>query len=98
MSATHISVDTDAISGLASDLGTLYDDFDGVPEFGDDLNQSIGSSVVQDAVHEFATNWNSRRKRLLESVGAVRDHAKNAHESFSKVDLDLANNILGKKG
>ncbi|CAN5161664.1 hypothetical protein BH11ACT2_BH11ACT2_16240 [soil metagenome] len=98
MARASISVDTAAISGLANDLKNLYNDFDGVPEFGDDLNASIGSPVVQDAVHEFATNWNSRRKRLLESVGAVRDHAQTAHESFSKVDLELFNNILGKKG
>jgi hypothetical protein len=96
MARAAIDVDVSTIGSLARNLTNLYTDFDDVPETGDDINGAIGSDVVKQAVTDFATNWKTRRGRLLESVGAVRDSAKKAEDAFSKVDLELANQILGK--
>ena len=97
--ATHIKVDVDELSSLATNLDKLYDDFHDVPQAADDILATIGnnggSSSLRDAVGDFASNWKIRRGRLLESIDAVREMAKESHKSFSKVDLDLANQILG---
>lgn len=94
---SQISVDIETVAGLGTALGKLYTEFDGVPHRANDINDSIGSADVRDAMNDFADNWNSRRKRLLESIGAVRDSANSAEKAFSDVDLELANNILGKE-
>ena len=92
---THISVSIDTIASLASSLGTLHSDFVGVPETATDLSSTLGAREVRDALDEFSNNWKTRRGRLLESIDAVKTMSSEAGTSFAKVDLELANEILG---
>jgi hypothetical protein len=92
----RIKLDLDLIGDLAKDLAGLHSDFVHVSSAADDYRSGIGSTVVSGAIGEFAGNWGIRRKRLEESIQAVAQMAESAHENFTKVEIGLANRILGK--
>jgi len=91
-----ISVNLDLLGTLAADLTTLYHDLDGVTRSVDSVQYWIGSDVVDAALDEFASNWSIRRGRLLESVDAVQTMVADSHSTFTQVDVDLANELLGE--
>lgn len=94
--AGYIKVSLDTIELLASDLGDLSEEFGAVATTSDSVNSTIGSGTVRDAVDDFASNWKTRRGRLLESIDAVKEMADSSAKAFSSTDLELANELLNK--
>jgi len=85
----------DVIGDLATQLGVLKLNIEGVAETATESGTAIGSAEVREALDEFSNNWKTRRGRLIESIDAVQGMAAQAETSFSTVDLNLANEILG---
>jgi hypothetical protein len=92
----YIAVNLDLLGTLAADLSTLYRDIDGVTATMDSVQYWIGSTVVEAALDEFAANWAIRRGRLLESIDAVQTMVADSHSTFTEVDIELANQLLGE--
>jgi len=83
----------DLLQELANDLSTLKSQFSGIST-SSVVGSAIGSPDVRGALGEFTGNWGKHRGKLIDSIDAVQKAASESYKQFSKVDLDLANQLL----
>ena len=68
---TSLHADLPALRAAATELGLLVHEFDRADDIAADAAAAVGSRTVNEALREFATNWNEHRTELLDSMQAV---------------------------
>lgn len=84
---------TEDLNLLGSDLKTLSGDVKGDGALGDVGIDQVAHQKVVDALDDFAGDWDDRRKKLADSLGAISDLASQAAQELTKVDEALAKEI-----
>lgn len=84
---------TEDLQLLGGDLKTLSDDVKGDGALGDVGVDQVAHQTVANALDDFAGDWDDRRKKLGDSLGAISELASKAAEELTKVDNELAKEI-----
>lgn len=91
--APDLKVDLALLESTAGSLGMLTEEFKNAQTIVDGYESAIGSSVVNHAVHSFATNWKVHRDDLLKAMDGVYQMATKSHEAYLDTDDHLAQDI-----
>ena len=89
----RIRVDLVELGETACALGALVTDFQGAEKQAEAASADVGSPEIADALHEFATNWNYHKKKLIATLEGVRDMADQGRETYIGVDEQLAQSM-----
>src|SRR3954471_15296783 len=97
--ADHIKINTHDLEEVAGTLTRLIDEFQNSGKTVDHYSGSMGSGRMADTLHEFATNWDVHKKKLLAQLEALQSAAEKGAEAWNGLDKDLARALTdaGKK-
>jgi uncharacterized protein YukE len=97
--ADHIAINTAELERVAGTLKSLIGEFQNAGSTVDHYSGSMGSGRMADTLHEFATNWDVHKKKLLEQLEALQSAAEKGSEAWNGLDKDLAKALTdaGKK-
>ena len=94
MSGGRLSVDLDALGQVATQLDGLKSEFEQSTRLAD-VDDTVGSDAVRDALHEFGNNWKWHKLKLVEKIDSVKTMASESKLTYEKADLDLASALRG---
>ncbi|WP_158865643.1 hypothetical protein [Leifsonia sp. AG29] len=87
---TDLKLDLALLGQLRDDLDAVVREFEDADDFSDDVAEATGHDGLGDRVHDFAHKWNDKRKKMTESVKALREQIGAITDGFTKVDGELA--------
>ncbi|MFL6110697.1 MAG: hypothetical protein ACJ786_05025 [Catenulispora sp.] len=88
--ADHIKIDIQLLSDMGTQLGTLRDEFNNSTQIVDGFGGDMGSGDVAGALHDFASDWDTKRKDLIGSLDKLAQGAAGAAKTWDGVDKHLA--------
>ena len=90
---SHLKVDLSMLAETAAALDALHGEFSDAASIADGGSAAVGESSLQDALHDFQSNWSVHRKSLVASLDAVRKMAHQSHDTYQGVDRGLARSL-----
>jgi hypothetical protein len=96
--ADHIAINTAELERVAGTLKSLIGEFQNAGSTVDHYSGSMGSGRMADTLHEFATNWDVHKKKLLEQLEALQSAAEKGAEAWNGLDKDLAKALTDAAG
>jgi len=90
MGSPDLKLDLQLLAQLRDDLDAVVREFENADDISDDVAEATGDDELQDRVHDFAHKWNDKRKKMTESVKALRESIGAITDGFTKVDAELA--------
>ncbi|NLF05319.1 MAG: hypothetical protein GX593_10025 [Actinomycetales bacterium] len=88
-----IKLDLAELDALASDLGTIIDEFEEAGSHADEAAESTGSRVLADKVRSFESSWDIRRGKMVEDIKSLQQNITTIAETFVDADADLATSL-----
>ncbi|GAA2012886.1 hypothetical protein GCM10009839_04300 [Catenulispora yoronensis] len=88
--ADHIAIKTSDLENIATTLTRLIGEFQDAGKTVDHYSGAMGSGRMADTLHEFATNWDVHKKKLLEQLQTLQSAADQSAKTWDGLDQDLA--------
>ncbi len=88
--ATGLLLDPEALRGHGTSLSTLADSLSSVQGTADDIQQAFGHDGVKHEVVEVSSQWDDRRRGMVEVMRELARAFEQVAESFVACDSDLA--------
>ena len=92
----RVKVDTEALQGAADDLDLVKKELAGSEVKVRALADAVGNDVLADAVRDFSSTWETRRGKLVESLGGLIGSMRSTAGSFEQADAKLAAALGGR--
>lgn len=86
-----LEVDLTELAQCRDELGLLIEEFSRAEDIARDTD--VGSATVADALHEFATNWKTHKKDLVEEMSGLHKMADASAHAYLDADNKLAADI-----
>lgn len=86
-------VDGPLLDGMRSDVQRIRTEFEHANRNSDRAAEDCGHRRLGDRVRDFAHNWDSRRKELVEQLETLDGQLENIREGFVGTDADLATSL-----
>jgi hypothetical protein len=96
--ADHIAINTAELENVASTLTHLISEFQDSGKTVDHYSGSLGSGRMADTLHEFASNWDVHKKKLLSQLEALQSAADKGAKAWNGLDADLAKALTDAAG
>jgi hypothetical protein len=93
---TDLKIDYQLLDQISASLSSLAAQFENIQATQDGYNGAMGSDLIAGAMNGFAGNWSIHRKKLLDSMLALQQHAHGIKQGFSSTDEDLRHQLAGK--
>jgi hypothetical protein len=84
------SVDPAAVIDMAGRLLGLRQEFDDAGDITDGYEDAIGFDDLSHEVHEFATNWSDKKRKVGELIGEVAGAAQIAGDAYQALEAELS--------
>lgn len=88
-----LKVDFENLESSKSTVASLKAAFDGLSRRVSAQSRDWGSSDIEGAMHEFATNWDYRRDILSGKLKEVGEKIEGTLEAFTEADEKLAHGL-----
>lgn len=85
-----LKVDFDALRASSTSLQQIADAFQGLESRVSGAEDDWGSSAIAGAMGDFAGNWDSHRRKVVQALGSLRELVDQALEGFEQTDRQLA--------
>ncbi len=89
----YLRVDLTLLENVAVALGRLRGEFANPAAIVQENEAGVGASELNDALHDFATNWKYHREGLLKSIDAVHEMAQKSHDGYRDTDDRLGRDL-----
>jgi hypothetical protein len=90
-------VQTGFLLDLGHDLRAVALEFEHANAHSDDAGHAVGHGDLADHLHDFAHNWDDRRKKVMGNIQKLGESAVGVGEAFEKVENDLVKGLKGEK-
>jgi len=90
-------VQTGFLLDLGHDLRAVALEFEHANARSDDAAHAVGHGDLADHVHDFAHNWDDRRKKMMGNIQKLGESAVAVGEAFDQVEDDLVKALKGEK-
>ncbi|WP_243075609.1 hypothetical protein [Microbacterium sp. SS28] len=94
---TTLIVDLLALDSARIDVSRIHSEFTEAAARSDRLADAVGHPGLADRVHEFAGNWDQRRRELADQLATVRDHLQQIVSAFEETDAELARALTDQR-
>jgi hypothetical protein len=92
-----LRVDTALLRAVGVQLRVVAEEFRWANANSDDAAEVVGHRGLAEAVRSFARNWDDRRARVVEEIGALAMSASAVGEAFEGLDKEFAAALRGEK-
>ena len=89
-------IEIDVIERMRTDLGRVRREFENANENAEDVAEAVGHPYLAERVRSFATNWDGRRRDLVEQMTTIEDQLDNIQEQFDVIDTEFASSLDGE--
>jgi hypothetical protein len=90
-------VQTGFLLDLGHDLRAVALEFEHANAHSDDAGHAVGHGDLADHIHDFAHNWDDRRKKMMGNIQKLGESAVGVGEAFEQVENDLVKALKGEK-
>ncbi|SEO37449.1 hypothetical protein [Actinacidiphila rubida] len=94
---TDLKVSYDTLEESASHLKAIQRELDDTKHHQADIKDSLGSHDMAHAMHDFASNWDYHRHKLLDKIQAMGEMTEKTLEAFKDVDKKLQDGLTEHK-
>jgi hypothetical protein len=91
-----LKLDTDFLRELGRDLHTIASEFEHANARSDYVGDAVGHSGLSDHIHDFAHNWDDRRKKMMGNIEKLGQSAQAVGEAFDQVEDELVKALRGE--
>jgi hypothetical protein len=97
---TDLKVSYHTLEESSRNLKTIQHELDDTKHHQSDIKSFLGSNDMAHAMHDFASNWDYHRHKLLDKIQAMGEMAEKTLEAFKEVDKKLKDGLTdgGKHG
>jgi hypothetical protein len=85
-----LRVDTALLRTAGTQLRVVADEFQQANANSDDAAEVVGHRDLAEAVRSFAHNWDDRRAKMVEKIGALAESATTVGDAFEELDKEFA--------
>jgi hypothetical protein len=92
-----LAVNLTLLETTSGSLGMLMHEFNDASDIADSYAADVGSGTLNDALHNFATNWKSHRESLVKAMDGVYKLATQGHDTYIQADDKLAQDLVNSQ-
>jgi hypothetical protein len=85
----HLKVDIDHVRASAQKIAHVKGAFEGESSTVDSYRDAVGTSILSDKLHSFATNWKIHREKICDSLGNFSSWAGKAADAYDGTEDSL---------
>lgn len=86
----QLKADITRIRETAQSVETICQRFNDAGKIVSGYSQAVGNEHLADKLHDFATNWEVHRKKIVEDLKVFTEWAKAAADAYEQTDQELA--------
>ncbi|SCE44692.1 hypothetical protein GA0115240_16314 [Streptomyces sp. DvalAA-14] len=90
---TDLKVSYDRLEESSRNLQAIQRELEDTGHHQSDIAGALGSGDMAHAMHDFASNWDYHRHKLLDKIQAMGEMAEKTMEAFKDVDEKLRNGL-----
>ncbi len=95
--AGTLKFDSAMLVSLGKNLRAVATEFDTAQDSADLIAGAVGHADLARKVKDFASQWDDKRAKMLESIAGLSEAATAGGEQFAQLDEDLAAALLGQQ-
>jgi hypothetical protein len=89
MLSGHLKVDIDHVETCAEKIRQCKNELADSTTLIDSYADEIGTPILSDKLHSFATNWKIHREKICEDLGSFADWASGAAKAYDSTEDSL---------
>ncbi|MEC3995979.1 hypothetical protein VSR01_21630 [Actinacidiphila sp. DG2A-62] len=90
---TDLRVSYETLEESSRHLKAIQRELDDTKHHQADIKDSLGSGDMAHAMHDFASNWDYHRHKLLDKIQAMGEMTEKTLEAFKDVDKKLKDGL-----
>lgn len=95
---TDLRVSYDTLEESTRNLKAIQRELDHTKHHQADIRHALGSHDMAHAMHDFASNWDYHRHKLLDKIQAVGEMSEKTMDAFREVDTKLKHGLPERHG
>ena len=96
MARACLKIDTEDLTTAGRELRTVHAEFSAADANADHVASMVGHSGLADVLSDFSRNWDDKRGKMLDSIGALADQATTVGKTFVDIERDLCGALQGR--
>lgn len=88
-----LKVDLGELQSTAATLRSLVEQFNHSSHIADGYADAVGASELADALHDFGSDWDDHKGKIVDTLTTTAKMAENSRQVFEQTDHKLAGGL-----